>query len=83
MYKCHLKAHAIVQEKRNQSLASHDKSNESCRLPYQQNKDIVNEHRRATYHIKMSEKTLQNDFMIPRKYHTMDDIMERTFPLDS
>lgn len=69
--------------KRNQSPASHDKSNESHHLRYQQNKETINEHRRATYHRRTSEKYLQNYFIIPHKYRTMDDIMERTFPLDS
>ena len=69
--------------KRNQSPASRDKSNESRRIRYQKNKDTVNEHRRARYHRRTSETTLKNYFMIPRKYRTMDDIMERTFPPDS
>ena len=69
--------------KKNQSPTSRDKSNESRRFRYQKNKDTINEHRRATYHRRTSETTLQNYFMIPRKYRTMDDIMEITFPLDS
>ena len=67
----------------NLSPESHDRSNESRCLPYQQNKDTINEHRRATYHRRTTESTLQNNFMIPHKYRTMDDIMERTFPIDS
>ena len=69
--------------KRTLSSQSHDTSNESRHLRYQQNKDAINEHKRATYNIKMSEVTLDNDFIIPRKYRTMDDIMERTFHVDS
>jgi len=42
-----------------------------------------NEHRRATYHRRTSERTLQNIFPMSRKYHSMDDIMERTFTIDS
>lgn len=38
---------------------------------------------RATYDRKTSETTLENDAIIPRKYHTMDNIMERTFHVDS
>ena len=69
--------------KHNMSRASRDRSNESHHLRHQQNKDIINEHWRDTYHTRMSETTLQNYFMISCKYHTMDDIMERIFPLDS
>ena len=69
--------------KMNKSPASRDKSNESRRLRYQQNKDTINEHRRAKYHRRMTETTLQKDFMVPPRYRTMDDIMERTFPLGS
>ena len=69
--------------KRNQSPASRDKSNESRRLWYQQNKGTINEHRRARSHRRTTETTLKNDFMVPNRYRTMDDIMERTFPLSS
>ena len=69
--------------KRNQSPTSREKSNESHCLWYQKNKITINEHRRDTYHRRKSETTLKNDFMIPHKYRIMDDIMERTFPLDS
>ena len=69
--------------KRNKSPASRDKSNESRRLRYQQNKDTINEHRRAKYRRRTTETTLKNYFMVPPRYRTMDDIMERTFPLGS
>lgn len=69
--------------KQNWSPESRERSNEIGRLWYQQNKDAINEHRRATYHTRTSESTLENGFIIPRKYSTMDDIMERTFPIAS
>jgi len=69
--------------KRTLSSQSRERSNESRRLWYQQNKDAINECRRATYNRKTSEATHQNDSIFPCKYHTMDDIMERTFPVDS
>ena len=69
--------------KRNKSPALRDKSNESRRLRYEQNKDTINEHSRAKYRRKMTETTLQKDFMVPPRYRTMDDIMERAFPLGS
>jgi len=52
-------------------------------LWYRQNKDAINEHRRAAYKIKTSEGTLQNDSIVPCKYRSMNDIMERTFPVVS
>ena len=67
----------------NLSPQSRERSNESRRLQYQQNKDAINESRRATYNRKTSEATLQKNSIVPRKYHTMDDIMERTFTVDS
>ena len=67
----------------NLSRASRDGSNERHNLWYQQNKVPINEHRRATYCRRTSEATIQNDFIIPRKYRTMDDIMERTFHVNS
>ena len=69
--------------KRTLSSQSHERSNESCRLRYQKNKDPINKHRRDTYNRRTSEATLENYFIIPHKYHTMDDIMERKFPVDS
>ena len=38
---------------------------------------------RATYHRRTSEATLENDFITPRKYCTMYDIMESTSFVDS
>ena len=74
---------SVRSRKRTLSSQSRERSNESHHLWYQQNKDVMNEHRRAAYKTKMSEATLQNHFIIPRKYCTMDDIMERTFHVHS
>jgi len=73
---------SVRTRKRTLSSQSHERSNESRHLRYQQNKDAINERRRATYNRKTSETTPQNDSIVLCKYHTMGDIMEITFPID-
>jgi hypothetical protein len=68
--------------KHNRSLTSRERDNELCRLRYQQNKDAINERRRLLYRRRVRENTTETDFPISRKYHSLADIMQRTFPIN-
>lgn len=56
---------SIHARKRILSSQSHERSNKSRHLQYQQNKDVINGRRRAAYKRKTSEVTLQNDSIVP------------------
>jgi hypothetical protein len=68
--------------KRNRSLTSRDRANELRRLWYQQNKDAINERRRILYRRRTRDSSTGIDFPIIHKYHSLADIMQRTFPIN-
>ena len=63
------------------SPASRERTNELCRLWYQQNKDAINEHRRSVYHRRKTGFHIVDEFPHSRKYGSLADIMQRTFPI--
>jgi hypothetical protein len=67
--------------KRNRSPTSRDRANELCRLRYQQNKNAINECRRLVYRSTRDSSPVI-DFPISRKYRSLVDIMQRTFPIN-
>jgi len=68
--------------KRIRSPASRERANALRRLRYQENKDAINERRRLLYRRRVRENTTETDFSISRKYRSLADIMQRTFPIN-
>lgn len=62
-------------------LASCERTNELCHLWYQWNKDAINECRRSEYHRRTTGIHIANEFPHNRKYQSLVDIMQRTFPI--
>ena len=61
--------------KRTRSLTTCERRNEIRRLQYQQNKDAINERRRALYHTRTTQNNIQNDYLNSRKYRSLAAIM--------
>ena len=68
-------------KKRQLSPTSRDRSNELRRLWYQRNKDSINDHRRFVYHSRKTRIHISNELPHSRKYQSLADIMQRTFPI--
>jgi hypothetical protein len=68
--------------KHNRSPTSRERANERQRLWYQRNKDAINQRRRLLYHRRTRESNTDIDFPHSRKYRSLADIMQRTFPMN-
>ena len=63
------------------SPTSCERTNEVRRLWYQRNKDAINYRRRSVYHSKKNGIHIADELPHSRKYRSLADIMQRTFPI--
>jgi hypothetical protein len=68
--------------KRTRSPTTCERRNEIRRLRYQQNKDAINERRRALYRTRTTRNNIENGFLDSRKYRSLAAIMRTTIPVD-
>ena len=61
--------------KQNHSMTTCERRNEILRLWYQQNKDAINERRRALYRTRTTRNNIENDFLDSLKYRSLAAIM--------
>ena len=68
--------------KRTHSPKTCERRNEIRRLRYQQNKDAINERRRALYRTRTTRNNIENGFLDSRKYRSLAAIMRTTIHVD-